>query len=440
MQILRRFYPPDVYITETNIIAGLTESFPGAPVRPGDRGFDVQVMQTYLNRIRRNFPLIPTIPASETNEAIYGPITQQAVRTFQQVFSLPQTGIIDRATWFRISQIFVAVARLAELDGEGHTLGIGTVPPNAVLRQGSSGRNVVMLQYILDFLTQFHPVITPIRQDGNFGPGTAQSVRDFQGMIGLTQDGVVGTLTWRALYDAYWGARNAGAGRPPVTPPQPPPPPPTGTFNYTVVSGDTLWLLAQRFGTTVDTIRQLNSLTSDALSIGQVLRIPGSSGTTPPPTGTFNYTVVSGDTLWLLAQRFGTTVDTIRQLNNLTSDALSIGQVLRIPGSGGTTPPPPPTTGSFNYTVRSGDTLWILAQRFGTTDSAIRALNGLTSNNLSVGQVLRIPGNAIQYTVVAGDNLWILSQRFGVPGDRIRAFNNLPNNNLSIGQVLLIPQ
>ena len=264
LQILRRFYPPDIYIAETNIFVGFIESFPGAPVRPGDRGFDVQVMQTYLNRIRRNFPLIPIIPASETNEAFFGNGTQASVRVFQQVFNLPQTGVIDRATWFRISNIYTAVARLAELDSEGHTLGIGTVPPSATLRQGSTGRNVVMLQYILDFLTQFHPVITPLRQDGVFGPGTAQSVRDFQRMMGLVEDAIVGPITLRALYNAYWGARNAGTGRPP----------PAGTFNYTVRSGDTLWILAQRFGTTVDILRQLNGLTSDTLNIGQVLRIP----------------------------------------------------------------------------------------------------------------------------------------------------------------------
>jgi len=81
-----------------------------------------------------------------------------------------------------------------------------------------------------------------------------------------------------------------------------------------------------------------------------------------------------------LAQRFGTTVDAIRSLNNLTSDALSIGQQLRIPGS------------FFQYTVRSGDTLFILAQRFGTTVDRIRAINNLPGNNLSVGQVLLIPG------------------------------------------------
>ena len=88
-----------------------------------------------------------------------------------------------------------------------------------------------------------------------------------------------------------------------------------------------MWLLAKRFGTTVDAIKSLNGLTSDALYIGQVLKIPVSSGV----PSYFEYTVRSGDTLWLLAKRFGTTVDAIKSLNGLTGDELDIGQVLLIP-------------------------------------------------------------------------------------------------------------
>ena len=96
-----------------------------------------------------------------------------------------------------------------------------------------------------------------------------------------------------------------------------------------------------------------------------------------------DYTVRSGDTLWLLAQRYGTTVAEIKRLNNLTSDMLSVGQVLKIPTG--------QTDAYFEYTVRSGDTLWLLGQRFGTTVDAIQNLNGLTGDMLNVGQVLRIP-------------------------------------------------
>ena len=436
IQILRQFYPANIELAEANIFMGITESYPGSPLSLGSTGLNVQIMQRFLNRIRRNYPLIPQI-ANENG--VFGQDTQNAVRVFQQVFDLTQDGIIGKATWNKISYIYTAVARLAELDSEGTNFTIGTVPPSVTLRVGSTGHDVVTLQYILSYIAQYYPVTSPTILDGSFGTATQRAVMEFQRMMGLPEDGVVNAATWAALYNTYWGIKNNA-------PTPPPAPPPGNYFNYTVVSGDTLWILAQRFGTTVQAIRNLNNLTSDALSIGQVLRIPttGGGGTTPPPPpppgNYFNYTVVSGDTLWILAQRFGTTVQAIRTMSNLTSDALSIGQVLRIPttgGGGGTTPPPP---GNFiNYTIRSGDSLWTLAQRFGTTVQAIRNLNNLTSDALSIGQVIRIPGSFFQYTVRSGDTLFLLSQRFGVPVDRIRAINNIPGNALSIGQVLLIP-
>jgi len=321
-QILKQFYPNDIEISETNIITGIVEGFPGETLRVGSRGLAVQTMQTYLNRIRRNYPAIPQI----TDDAgVFGNTTQAAVKSFQQIFGLPADGVIGKATWNKISYIYVAVARLAELDSEGTAFGIGTVPPNAILRVGSSGVNVITLQYILDFIGEFHPDIPAVVQDGVFGNATAQSVIAFQRMMGLNPDGIVGANTWNALYDAYWGIRtNAPIPQQPAPPSPPPvnPPtqPPTGaSFEYTVRSGDTLWFLAQRFGTSVDAIRSLNGLTSDSLSIGQRIRIPGNFT---------NYTVRSGDTLWLIAQKFGTSVAEIKRLNNLVSDALSIGQVL----------------------------------------------------------------------------------------------------------------
>ena len=216
------------------------------------------------------------------------------------------------------------MARLAELNSEGNTLGIGTVPPSSVLREGSRGQDVITLQYLLSIMSEYYPDIPGVTQDGIFGNGTKQAVIAFQRRMGLTPDGIVGPSTWNSLYRTYLGiGQNV-----PVPNPSPNPSPGTegDSFTYTVRSGDTLWLLANRYGTTVDAIKQLNGLTSDNLSVGQVLRIPSGQS-----SQYIEYTVRSGDTLWLLASRYGTTVDAIKQLNGLTSDNLSVGQRLRIP-------------------------------------------------------------------------------------------------------------
>lgn len=313
LQILRSYYPKDIEIAETNIITGVLSSYPGTALRKGSTGLDVQTIQTYLQRIRRNYPAIPAITDAA---GVFGDSTGAAVTRFQNIFSLSPDGVVGKATWNKLSYIYSSVTRLAELDSEGTSLGIGTVPPSSVLRVGSSGQDVITLQYLLNVAAEFNSAIPAPTQDGNFGRETQQSVMAFQRAAGLSPDGIVGPLTWQSLYRTYLGAESVI-----------PPGVDAGVTEYVVRSGDTLWLLAQRYSTTVDAIKHLNGLTSDMLYIGQVLRIP--STTAPVPY--FEYTVRSGDTLWLLAQRFGTTVNAIKNLNGLGSDMLNIGQILRIP-------------------------------------------------------------------------------------------------------------
>ena len=317
IRILRYYYPDDVEITQTNIITNTLTSYPGTPLRMGSTGLDVQTIQTWLNRIRRNYPAIPVITDAA---GTFGDSTRAAVVKFQNIFGLTPDGIVGKSTWYKISSLYTAVTRLAELDSEGTNLGIGTVPPSAVLRQGSRGQDVITLQYLLDVISEYYPDIPAVTQDGIFGAGTMQAVTAFQRRMGLVADGVVGPATWNALYRTYQGiGQNV---------PKPDPTPDAGgsSFAYTVRAEDTLWLLANRFGTTVDAIKRLNGLNSDILQIGQVLRIPSEQS-----SSYFDYTVRAGDTLWLLANRYGTTVDAIKRLNGLTSDNLQIGQVLRIP-------------------------------------------------------------------------------------------------------------
>ncbi len=313
LQILRAYYPIDVVIAQAQAVTSVLSSYPGTPLKRGSAGLDVQNIQNYLNRIRKNYPAIPAIADAS---GVFGSGTEAAVRKFQSLFHLTEDGIVGKSTWYKISQVYTAVARLAELDSEGAQLGIGTVPPNTVLRLGSGGNDVLTLQYLLSVIAQFYPAVPEVRQDGVFGSSTRQAVIAFQRMKELAPDGIVGAATWQALYDTYLSIR----GSLPDTAPD------AGYFEYTVRSGDTLWRLSQRFGTTVDAIRRLNGLAGDALYVGQILKIP-----TPVSYQYFEYTVRPGDTLWLLSQRFGTTVDAIRRLNGLTGDILNVGQVLMIP-------------------------------------------------------------------------------------------------------------
>lgn len=370
LQILRSYYPKDVEIAETNIITGVLSSYPGTALKIGSKGLDVQTIQTYLERIRRNYPAIPAI----TDEAgVFGESTKAAVAKFQSIFNLTSDGIVGKSTWNKLSYLYASVTKLAELNSEGTSLGIGTVPPSSVLRLGSSGQDVVTLQYLLNVAAEFNSTIPAPVQNGNFGEETQQAVVAFQRAAGLEPDGIVGPLTWQALYNTYLGINN-------VIPPDAG----AGVTEYVVRSGDTLWLIARRYNTTVDAIKSLNGLTSDSLSIGQVLRLPTRESA---EESYFEYIVRSGDTLWLLAQRYDTTVNAIKNLNGLSGNALSIGQILKIP-SAGTSPVP-----YFEYTVRSGDTLWLLAQRYGTTINAIKSLNKLNSDILNIGQVLLIPAD-----------------------------------------------
>ncbi len=314
IQILRSYYPDDIEIAETNAITNVLSSYPGTPLKIGSTGLDVQTIQTYLNRIRRNYPAIPVI----TDEAgRFGDSTLNAVRRFQSIFNLTSDGIVGKSTWYKISSLYTAVTRLAELDSEGNSLGIGTVPPSSTLRQGSRGPDVITLQYLLNVISEYYPGIPAPAQDGVFGSGTRQAVIAFQQLMQLNPDGIVGPLTWRTLYQTYLGIEQT----------VPPSGSDSGIMEYVVKAGDSLWLIARKYQTTVDTLKKLNGLTSDLLNIGQVLKVPVMQN-----GGSYiSHVVQPGDTLWLLSRQYGTTVSAIQKLNGLTGDLLNIGQVLKIP-------------------------------------------------------------------------------------------------------------
>ena len=199
---------------------------------------------------------------------------------------------------------------------------------------------------------------------------------------------------------------------------------------YTVQKGDTLYSISKKYNTTVDNIKQLNNLTTNNINIGQLLKIP-----TTELTDT--YLVEKGDTLYSISQKYNTTVDNLKQLNNLTSNTLSIGQILLIP-SGEVIETE--TTNKQTYTVKSGDTLYSIARTNNITVDELKELNNLTTNLLSVGQTLLIPNttSTSKYIVQKGDTLYSIANKFNTTVDNLKELNNLSSNILSIGQELLI--
>lgn len=111
IEILKYYYGDSIYINNADVVAGVPLSWPGESLQLGSRGDDVSVIQEQLNRIALNYPAIPTISV----DGIYGVNTENAVRTFQDVFNLPESGVVDFRTWYKISEIYVAVTRIAEL-------------------------------------------------------------------------------------------------------------------------------------------------------------------------------------------------------------------------------------------------------------------------------------------------------------------------------------
>ena len=206
---------------------------------------------------------------------------------------------------------------------------------------------------------------------------------------------------------------------------------------YVVKSGDTLWSIAKKYGVSVEELKEKNNLTSNALSINQVLLIPvEDESSVEVPSSSEYYTVKAGDSLYAIANKYGMSVDELKDLNNLTSNLLTIGQRLRIKKGINEE-----NTGE-TYTVVKGDNLYQIALKFDTTVDALKTLNGLNNNVLSIGQVLKIPSsdnNEIIYTVVAGDNLYQIARRFGTTVTAIMNRNNLATNVLSVGQKLIIP-
>lgn len=201
-EILQNYYGDDIELVRDAPVEGVEESYPGVPLRPGTSGNEIRLIQIRLNRIGKNYPSIPKIL---NPDGIYGSETESAVREFQRVFGLTEDGIIGRATWYMIQRIYNSVKRLSELNAEGLPISDVTDLFQTQLAEGDTGQGVRELQYLLAFVGYFVETIPTVGIDGIFGNATRLAVEAFQRTYGIPVTGIVDTVTWNRLYDAYRG-------------------------------------------------------------------------------------------------------------------------------------------------------------------------------------------------------------------------------------------
>ncbi|KQC01218.1 LysM peptidoglycan-binding domain-containing protein [Pedobacter sp. Hv1] len=269
---------------------------------------------------------------------------------------------------------------------------------------------------------------------------------------------------------------------------------------YKVEAKETYYSIAKKYNVNYKDVMEFND--SKLLQIGVILKVPTNSPfTTAAPTSTGNiveHTVVAKDNLNMLAEKYGTTVNDIKSANNLSSINLRIGQVLKIPSTGAVVETPKevspsavykPTTAAVSsdnvtaieHTIKAKENLNLLAQKYHTTIDEIKRINGLSSNSLQIGQVLKIPsangevietpaekiveqpapkiskkaaaekpvanvatpevssdGSSIEHVVVASETIYSIAKKYNSTTYQIKTANNLTSNDLTVGQKLII--
>ncbi len=200
LQILRYYYGNDINLTTTNDIRTAEYSYPGTPLSIGDTGNDVLTIQQQLMRIRENYPAIPIIPTVDGN---FGSSTDQAVKTFQEIFDLNIDGIVGKSTWYKISYIYSSVTKLSEVIAEGESDIFSENVPTITIGVGDTGNYVLLLQKLLNYVSIFYPSVQSVNEDSIYGLMTENSVKEFQKTFGVNQSGIVTPSLWQTIYKVY---------------------------------------------------------------------------------------------------------------------------------------------------------------------------------------------------------------------------------------------
>ncbi len=201
LSILKRYYGDDISIVNDVPVGAIPPTYPSVTLAEGDTGSDVELLQRRLNRISANFPGIPKIYPTD---GFFGKSTTDAVKKFQEVFGLDVDGLVGRATWTEIQEIYNAVKRLYSLNSEGLQISDLATQYSTELGEGDSGDGVLTVQYFINYISLFVPSVLATAYDGVYGPSTASSVRSFQKTYGLPESGVVNRETWKQMETVYY--------------------------------------------------------------------------------------------------------------------------------------------------------------------------------------------------------------------------------------------
>lgn len=201
-EILQYYYGDDIDIVMNAPIQNIEESYPGRPLQLGDINDDVKFMQTRLNRISKNYPLIPKI---DNVNGVFGRDTQDAVKAFQETFNLTVDGIVGKATWYKILYIYSSVKNLAELDSEGLALSEIARQFGEEFRAGDVSYEINVIRYYINTVASFNPKIPSVPYGSGFDAELENSIRSFQQEYGLPVTGIVDEETWNKLEGVYIG-------------------------------------------------------------------------------------------------------------------------------------------------------------------------------------------------------------------------------------------
>ena len=200
LSILKYYYGNDINIKYDAPVGDVLEGYPGYEIKLGNAGNPVLLIQRDLKRIRMNYPAIPNI---KTDLGIYDEETVNAVKKFQEIFSLPVTGVVDKATWYKIKYIYTSVKKLSDLYSEGLSEEEATFLYEDEINYGDTGIEVEYIHYYLDAIAFLDPDIPRLPTNSIYNDNSRTMVEAFQKKYKLPVTGIFTYQDWKVLKDTY---------------------------------------------------------------------------------------------------------------------------------------------------------------------------------------------------------------------------------------------